>query len=213
MKRLSSVETLGSASVIASDKTGTLTKNEMTIVKIVTGSGYVDVTGAGYFPEGELQLDGRPVNDAVLLDEINFVLVGGSLANDAVLVDGDDGWTIEGDPTEAAFLVAEAKVGAADVRRERFERIGEVPFTSERKLMTTIQSDADQDATIAVVTKGAPDVLLGRCTHERVAGEIRPLTSRARRNSVHCRRIGRPGIAHIGRCVPATPHRRVAGAR
>ena len=98
-------------------------------------------------------------------------------------------------------------------RRERFARIGEVPFTSERKLMTTIQSDADQEATIAVVTKGAPDVLLGRCTQERVAGEIRPLTSARRaRHSVHGRRTGRPGIAHIGRCLPATPQRRVAGS-
>ncbi|MEP7114541.1 MAG: cation-translocating P-type ATPase, partial [Ilumatobacteraceae bacterium] len=176
VKRLSSVETLGSASVIASDKTGTLTKNEMTIVKIVTASGQVDVTGSGYLPEGEIEVNGQLLDDPVLLDEIRYVLVGGSLANDAVLHDGPDGWSIQGDPTEAAFLVAEAKIGAADARIARFERIGEVPFTSERKLMTTIHSDADQNGTIAVVTKGAPGVLLSRCTHERVAGEICPLT-------------------------------------
>ena len=85
VKRLSSVETLGSASVVCSDKTGTLTKNEMTIETVVTPSGEVDVTGSGYRPEGELLVDGRPLDDPVLLDEVRPVLVGGSLANDAVL--------------------------------------------------------------------------------------------------------------------------------
>ena len=110
VKKLSSVETLGSASVICSDKTGTLTKNEMTIEKVVTGSGEVDVTGSGYRPEGELRVDGRPLDDPVLLDEVRAVLAAGSLANDAVLREDGGEWTIQGDPTEAAFLVAEAKV-------------------------------------------------------------------------------------------------------
>ncbi len=121
VKRLSSVETLGSASVICSDKTGTLTKNEMTVQKVVTGSGEVDVTGSGYRPEGELRVDGRPLEDPVLLAEVSAVLAGGSLANDAVLREEEGEWTIQGDPTEAAFLVAEAKVeGLAESRRARF---------------------------------------------------------------------------------------------
>src|SRR5207342_574538 len=91
VKKLSSVETLGSASVVCSDKTGTLTKDEMTIVKVITASGEVDVTGTGYRPVGELQVNGHPLDDPVLLDEVRFVLGGGSLANDAVLrYDGDD---------------------------------------------------------------------------------------------------------------------------
>ena len=168
VKRLSSVETLGSASVVCSDKTGTLTKNEMTIERVVTPSGEVEVTGAGYRPEGELRVDGRPLDDPALLDEVRAVLLGGSLANDAVLREEDGEWTIQGDPTEAAFLVAEAKVeGLADARQARFERVGEVPFSSERKLMSTLEADAERGG-IAVVTKGAPDVLLGRCTAERV---------------------------------------------
>jgi P-type Ca2+ transporter type 2C len=180
VKRLSSVETLGSASVVCSDKTGTLTRNEMTIQRVATASGEVEVTGSGYRPEGELRVDGAPVAEGPLLDEMRAVLGAGSLANDAVLHEEDGEWTVQGDPTEAAFLVAEAKVeGLTVMRRERFERVGEIPFTSERKLMTTLQSDA-READIDVVTKGAPDVLLARCTAERVAGRPRPLTDARR---------------------------------
>ncbi|HEY5877110.1 MAG TPA: cation-translocating P-type ATPase [Ilumatobacteraceae bacterium] len=181
VKRLSSVETLGSASVVCSDKTGTLTKNEMTIVRIVTPSGDVTVTGSGYRPDGELHVDGQPLNDPQLLDEVRFVLGGGSLANDAVLREEEGEWIVQGDPTEAAFLVAEAKIGLTDEREARFERVGEVPFTSERKLMSTLHADAEQAGRIALVTKGAPDVLLARCTLERVAGEFRPLDDARRR--------------------------------
>jgi potassium/sodium efflux P-type ATPase len=183
VKKLSSVETLGSASVVCSDKTGTLTRNEMTIVKVVTASGEVDVTGSGYRPEGGLAVDGALLDDPVVVDEVRAVLAGGSLANDAVLRNDDGHWTIQGDPTEAAFLVAEAKIGLTEARRTRFERVAEIPFTSERKLMTTLQRDFAHEGTVAVVTKGAPDVLLARCTAERVAGEVRPLSG-ARRTEV-----------------------------
>ena len=182
VKKLSSVETLGSASVVCTDKTGTLTKNEMTIEKIVTPSGEVDVTGSGYEPVGELQVGGRPLDDPVLLAEVRFVLGGGSLANDATLRDDNGVWTIQGDPTEAAFLVAEAKIGLTETRESRFERVGEIPFTSERKLMTTLESDVERDGRISVITKGAPDVLLTRCTHERVAGQVVHLTDDRRRD-------------------------------
>lgn len=182
VKKLSSVETLGSASVICSDKTGTLTRNEMTIEKVVTASGEVDITGSGYRPDGELHVNGHALDDPVVLDEIRYVLGCGSLANDAVLRAEGGEWTIQGDPTEAAFLVAEAKVaGLSDERRSRFERIGEVPFTSERKLMTTIEREQPGEGGVAVVTKGAPDVLLARCISERVAGEVRPLSDERRR--------------------------------
>ena len=176
VKRLSSVETLGSASVICTDKTGTLTENEMTIEVVATASGEAEVTGAGYRPEGEVQVGGRRLEDPLLLDEVRSVLLGGSLAGDAVLREEAGAWVIRGDPTEAAFLVAAAKIGLGDERRERFQRVGEVPFTSERKLMSTFQSDAGLDGRVSIVTKGAPDVLLARCTHERVGGEVRPLT-------------------------------------
>ena len=180
IKKLSSVETLGSASVICSDKTGTLTRNEMTVTTVVTGSGEVEVTGTGHRPEGDVVIDGRRLGDgdrdAAVADEVRFVLGGGSLANDAVLRNDGGVWTVQGDPTEAAFLVAEAKLGVTEARRERFERVGEMPFTSERKLMSTLEADVEREGRIDVVTKGAPDVLLARCTHERVGGVVQPLT-------------------------------------
>jgi Ca2+-transporting ATPase len=176
VKRLSSVETLGSASVICTDKTGTLTENEMTIEVVVTASGDADVTGAGYGPEGEVQVAGRRLEDPVHLDEVRAVLMAGSLANDATLREEAGDWLIRGDPTEAAFLVAAAKLGLGD-HRARFQRVGEIPFTSERKLMSTVQADTALGDAVSVVTKGAPDVLLARCAHERVGGEVRPLTS------------------------------------
>lgn len=184
VKKLSSVETLGSASVICTDKTGTLTRNEMTVTTVVTGSGEVDLTGTGYRPEGEARVDGRALDaegaGAVLVDEVRFVLGGGSLANDAVLREDDGEWSVQGDPTEGAFLVAEAKLGIAEVRRSRFTRVAEVPFTAERRLMTTLETDVEREGRIDVVTKGAPDALLARCTHERVAGEVRLLTDSRR---------------------------------
>ena len=182
VKKLASVEALGSASVICSDKTGTLTRNEMTIEKVVTPSGEVEVTGSGYRPEGELRVDGHPMGDPIVLDEVRAVLVAGSLANDAVLREQAGEWTIQGDPTEAAFLVAEAKIaGLHEAREARFQRLGELPFTSERKLMSTVEADLEGELGVAVVTKGAPDVLLARCTAERVAGVVRPLADERRR--------------------------------
>ncbi len=181
VKKLSSVETLGSASVICSDKTGTLTRNEMTVQRIVTHSGEVEVTGSGYAPEGALLVDGRPLESDPVLAEVRAVLTGGSLAGDASLHEEDGTWIVHGDPTEAAFLVAEYKAGFTEARDARFERVGEVPFTSERKLMSTLQVDADLDERVVVVTKGAPDVLLARCTHERVGHEPRPLDEAHRR--------------------------------
>jgi magnesium-transporting ATPase (P-type) len=181
VKRLSSVETLGSASVVCSDKTGTLTQNEMTIQETVTPSGDVEVTGSGYRPEGELRAGGHVLSEGALLEEVRDVIGAGSLANDAVLEHDHGEWRIQGDPTEAAFLVAEAKIaGLAEARRTRFARVGEVPFTSDRKLMTTLQTDAEDAGGIDVVTKGAPDVLLARCTAERVAGAVAPLSARRR---------------------------------
>lgn len=120
---------------MGSDKTGTLTRNEMTIQRVVTRSGVVEITGTGYRPDGALTAGGRPVEVGPLLDEVRTVLSGGSLAGDASLRQEGDDWVITGDPTDAAFVVAERKAGFADAGGDRFHRVAEVPFTSERKLM------------------------------------------------------------------------------
>jgi magnesium-transporting ATPase (P-type) len=180
VKKLSSVETLGSASAICSDKTGTLTRNEMTIQRVATRSGEVVVSGIGYRPEGEVVVDGRRLERGPLWDEVRAVLGGGSLASDAELVEADGAWTPRGDPTEIAFLVAERKLGTTAKRAARFTRRGEIPFSAERKLMTAIESDADRHGQISLMTKGAPDVLLARCTYERVGVDAVALTDQRR---------------------------------
>jgi Ca2+-transporting ATPase len=181
VKTLSSVETLGSASIICTDKTGTLTRNEMTVRRIATVSGGVTVTGVGYTPDGEVQFAGE--NDEVRA-EVLAVLCGGSLASDAELQQVDGVWGILGDPTEAAFLVAERKLGVDERRRQRFTRIGEVPFTSERKLMSSIEIDHEHDELPVIISKGAPAVLLERCTHARRGLEVIPLDTALRHRIV-----------------------------
>jgi magnesium-transporting ATPase (P-type) len=181
VKKLSSVETLGSASVICSDKTGTLTKNEMTVERALCASGEVELGGSGYRPEGELTSGGKPLAAGALQDELHQLLLAGALANNARLEQHGDAWSIQGDPTDGAFIVAERKAGLTEARQRRFRRLGELPFSSERKLMTSLVSDAERDGCIDIVTKGAPDVLLGRCTSERVGSEVRPLDDERRR--------------------------------
>ena len=185
VKKLTSVETLGSASVICSDKTGTLTRSEMTIQEVVTASGTAVVTGIGYAPEGDVapdaDRDGRPDADPLegaLADEVMVVLSGGALASDAELSVTDDVWSVVGDPTEGAFLVAERKLGTDGHREGRFERVGEVPFTSDRKMMSVLHTDTKHGTIL--VAKGAPDVLMEHCTQVRVDGAAVPLTDEVR---------------------------------
>ncbi len=191
VKRLSSVETLGSASVICTDKTGTLTRNEMTIVEIVTASGAARITGVGYEPIGELVVTGTPVTHDGLMAEVAAALNAGSLANDASLREHEPGaWTVHGDPTEAAFLVAEQKIGIAPTGRPA-DRVAEIPFSAERRRMTTVHrgngSNGDDTVVVNATTeftlfsKGAPDVILERCTHELLGDQVVALTAERRR--------------------------------
>ena len=192
VRHLAAVEALGSANVIASDKTGTLTKNEMTVRTIVTASGRVNVTGTGYAPEGQIVPE-RPAGngsglptDAGLRIELQRALAVGDRANNAVLQERDGGWIVQGDPTEGALLVAARKAGlGSEALARRFQRIGEVPFSSDRKLMSTMHTDTELDR-VLVFTKGAPDVLLDRCSHELVGSEARTLDD-ARRKDIRLR--------------------------
>lgn len=179
VRHLAAVETLGSADVIASDKTGTLTRNEMTVRRVVTASGSVELEGAGYAPQGGIrQAEGGAVEGS-LRTELLRTLLAAERANNAVLQKVEDGrWTVQGDPTEGALIVAARKAGLeGEALEARFPRIGEVPFSSERKLMSTLHRDAKRQNCLTAFTKGAPDVLLERCTHELVGEDTRPLSA------------------------------------
>jgi len=177
VRHLAAVETLGSADVIASDKTGTLTRNEMTVRRIVTASGHVRLTGRDH-PEMEPR---HGADSACVHAELKRALIAAERANNAVLQQNDGEWSVQGDPTEAALIAAARKAGldcaALDLR---FKRVGEIPFSSERKLMSTIHTDAGRESVLRAFTKGAPDVLLARCSHELVGEEARPLTEERR---------------------------------
>jgi Ca2+-transporting ATPase len=183
VRKLAAVETLGSANVICSDKTGTLTRNEMTVRAVLTASGRADLTGTGYEPAGEALAGGAPLADGAHRVEFERALAVGFLANNATLVRREDAWTVIGDPTEGALKAAALKVGLSAERLEaRFARIGEIPFSSERKLMSTAHRD-DRREEAVLFSKGAPDVLLARCTHAREGDAEVPLDA-ARRDAI-----------------------------
>ena len=183
VRKLPAVETLGSTTVICTDKTGTLTKNEMTVRAVATASGYVTFTGVGYDPRGSALRAGQPLADPILLEEVKTALRAAYLVNNATLLFRDGSWIIQGDPTEGALLVAAHKVGLEEEDLEgRFPRMAEVPFSSERKLMSTAHQDAARDEHMLIFSKGAPDVLLARCAYEQVGpgGQVRSLTETRR---------------------------------
>ena len=186
VRHLAAVETLGSANVIASDKTGTLTKNEITVRVVVTASGRVKLGGTGYEPTGEVRREapGGIADDkqgtiaGPLRIEMERTLAVADRANNAILQESDGRWTVQGDPTEGALVVAARKAGLEDkALAARFRRVAEVPFSSERKLMTTVHTDAERQERLLVFTKGAPDVLLARCSQELIGEETRPLSA------------------------------------
>ncbi len=162
VKRLHSVETLGCATVIASDKTGTLTRNEMTVQRVLTASGEVRLTGTGYRAAGGPEAVSGSLDDPDLVAEVELVALGGALANNAVVTESAGGVEVHGDPTEAAFLVAARKVAGLEERLDQLERRGEIPFTAERRLMSAVHWHRPL-ARLGIVTKGAADVLLDRC--------------------------------------------------
>ena len=181
VRHLAAVETLGSASVIASDKTGTLTKNEMTVRVVVTSSGRVLFGGSGYAPEGTVTADGGGPVAGPLHAELMRALAAADRANNAEVQQHDGRWTVQGDPTEGALVVAAWKAGLAEEALERrLPRTGEIPFSSERKLMTTVHADRESGDRLIAFTKGAPDVLIERCTHELVGEDPRPLSPERR---------------------------------
>ena len=192
IRKLPAVETLGSATVICTDKTGTLTKNEMTVTKLFVGTSAFDVTGEGYQPVGTIRetLDVKRETTSPDPSPLTFdpsrlppglreLLTAAVLCNGATLREENGTWQVIGDPTEGALLVAAAKVALTKEGLEdtaSFEE--EIPFDAERKMMTIIRRTADGNM---AYVKGAPDVLLPRCTHRlTLDGLIEPLSEQQR---------------------------------
>jgi len=175
IRKLPSVETLGCATVICSDKTGTLTRNEMTVQTIATPEGLYEVTGSGYDPRGEFRRDGAAVRPGEHPD-LRACLEAAVLCNGAELVEKDGTARIVGDPTEGALLTAAAKAGILKgPLAAGHEFVEEIPFDSERKMMTIVRRDPERRRVMAYV-KGAPDVLLAACTRVRERDLERPIT-------------------------------------
>jgi P-type Ca2+ transporter type 2C len=172
IRKLPSVETLGCVTVICSDKTGTLTKNEMTVKSIYTGGNLFEVTGIGYEPKGDFLIGNKMANYSDY-PELKKTLLSGVLCNGAQLVENNGTYKILGDPTEGAILTSAAKM---ELWKDRLEKdypfIDEIPFDSDRKKMTIIREDKGK---LVAHTKGAPDLLLNDCTNIEENGVIRSL--------------------------------------
>ncbi|MBN2257669.1 MAG: cation-translocating P-type ATPase [Anaerolineaceae bacterium] len=199
IRRLASVEALGSATIICSDKTGTLTQNEMTITRLWANGQFIKVTGSGYKPDGKFKVDDTPIqlND---YPAIKTVLWVGALNNDSQMEatvndNGETTYRIIGDPTEGSLIVAAAKAGVSyDELQAAYPRVQEVPFDSVRKRMITLHAINKPDKEdfspfiddryinqIAVVVKGAPDLIMGLCTkYQTIDGDIHELDDRTR---------------------------------
>jgi Ca2+-transporting ATPase len=185
VRRMPAVETLGCATVICSDKTGTLTKGQMTVRRIFTADSLIEVTGAGYEPAGEF----KGLKDSSMQDTgpLPMLLRGALLCNDSLLEETGGKWTIKGDPTEGALVVAAVKAGLhARETRLSYPRIEEIPFSSERKRMTTVHKVSD--GTIIAFMKGAPEEILGRCSALATAEGIRPLRAEDREAALRANR-------------------------
>lgn len=183
VKKLLAVETLGSITVICSDKTGTLTQNEMTAVRIFTGNRIYNSTGVGYNPVGEFKIDGKKVdpNEIVGLETLLSI---GVLANDADINGANGIFNVIGDPTEGALITLAQKgnMTKSNMNKE-YPRIEEIPFDSDRKMMTTFHKNYIPGKIVSF-TKGAPDVIIKRCKYININGEIKELDETLRKKSL-----------------------------
>ena len=166
VRKLPSIETLGSVTVICTDKTGTLTHNQMTVTKLLANDQLYDVSGSGYSSTGEITLEGKSVS----LQSVSILLKAGSLCNNASFSGSGSRRTVLGDPTEAALLVSAEKMGLHRDALEKQElRLDEIPFSSERKMMSTLHQTKKG---MVSYTKGAPDVIINLCSKILVDGKV-----------------------------------------
>ncbi|MDD5039493.1 MAG: cation-translocating P-type ATPase, partial [Dehalococcoidales bacterium] len=175
VRRLAAVETLGCTTVICSDKTGTLTQDEMTVRQVYNNGRFINVSGVGYEPKGEFQFNGKALDLAHDMPMQTLMKIG-TLCNDTKLVSVDGVWDIKGDPTEGALVVLAAKTGLAqEEANNKFPRIDEIPFSSERKRMTTIHNTPEGKV---AYSKGAPEIVLDSCSHILIDSKAKTLTEK-----------------------------------
>jgi Ca2+-transporting ATPase len=200
VRKLAAVETLGAATVICSDKTGTLTQNEMTVREAYAGHVSYEVTGIGYDPQGEIRADGKvvapdPKGNSALSKPLRHLLEIGALCNNASLEQKDDDkWTALGDPTEAALLTLAAKGGIQkDALNETHKLLKELPFDSDRKRMTVLTLDAKGRE--VAHSKGSADVLLPLCASFEMDDGYKPLTDADRKRILdHAEQMSRKSL-------------------
>jgi len=171
IRKLPAVETLGSATVICSDKTGTLTQNQMTVRKVCVGETSIEVSGIGYEPKGELTAEGRSVSPANY-PGVEECLLAGLVCSDSSLIEKESRWEAHGDPTEVALITAARKAGLDEASgKSRRPRLDAIPFESQNQFMATLHEDAARGGRL-IYLKGAVEVVLERCaTAINVAGE------------------------------------------
>jgi Ca2+-transporting ATPase len=169
IRRLPAAETLGCTTVICSDKTGTLTKNEMTVVRIYSGDRDYEVSGVGYHPSGEFFQGSSKVSPAQETEELMKTLTAGYLCNNAALTKDENGYSIKGDPTEGALIVSAAKAGIV----ENLPRLDSIPFEPEQQYMAALHQIEEN----IIYVKGSPEKVLGMCRNQLADGKIEPLMS------------------------------------
>ncbi|MFT5722641.1 MAG: magnesium-transporting ATPase (P-type) [Motiliproteus sp.] len=183
IRRLPAVETLGSVTVICSDKTGTLTRNQMTVQTLVTASGICEVSGSGYNPHGGFSVEGRAIV-AEELPVLQALVQAAVLCNDASLAEVDGQWRIQGDPTEGALIALAHKAGLEQHQQQRqFPRVDAIPFESQHRFMASLHHDHTGHGFIYI--KGAPEQLLEMCTFQRLDVEDEPLRQNHWESAVH----------------------------
>ena len=205
VRRLPAVETLGSVTVICSDKTGTLTRNEMTVQSVVCAGQTLEVQGAGYAPQGTLVLDGQPIDTARLPAAAPGVLrlaEVAALCNDASLHADSTGWHLAGDPTEGALLTLAMKAGLhPDALRVERPRRDVIPFESEHRYMATLHARGEA---MVLLLKGAPEQVLAMCMQQLGPdGQVQPLAAQGWRDAIDAQaRAGRRVLALAERALP-----------
>ncbi|MDX2100382.1 MAG: cation-transporting P-type ATPase, partial [Leptolyngbyaceae cyanobacterium bins.59] len=221
IRKLPAVETLGSVTVICSDKTGTLTQNKMVVQRVETENHSLKVTGEGYSPKGEFLAEESPIA-AYDQIEVRSLLIASALCNDSILQEEEGQWKVIGDPTEGALLPLAAKAGIEkDQWASRIPRVDEFPFSSERKRMSVICQVTEGVADLPVLTgqpyvmftKGSPELILERCSQVQTGDRAETLTEQQRSQILEANnQMAGKGLRVLGFALKSLPAKPASGS-